>query len=76
MCIPTACVLCSELVCVQLPKSPVNAGNEALLAFAAERRAAAPCCGAAAAGRQVAIAELFEIRERTDRRTDGQKRRP
>ena len=56
MCIPTACVLYSELVCVQLPKSPVNAGNEALLAFAAERRTAAPCCGAAAAGRQVAIA--------------------
>jgi len=41
----------AEQVCVQLP---TLADNETLLAVTAERRAAAPCCGAAATGRPAA----------------------
>ena len=43
----------NKSVCVQLPTSTVNV---TLLAFAAERRAAVPCCGAAAAGRPATAA--------------------
>jgi len=43
----------SEQVCVQLPTS---ADNVTLPTFAANRHAAAPCCGTAAAGRPAAAA--------------------
>ena len=68
----------TELVCVQLPTSAVNV---ALPAFAAARRAAAPCCcgtGRAAvdryrppAGPTAANPPHASAAEESDRRTDG-----
>ena len=57
-----------QQVCVQLHTSAVNV---TLLAFAAERRAAAPCCSASAAGRPApaAVAQYFPPARRLEANT-------
>ena len=79
----TRFVTYQEQVCVQHSTSPVN---ETLLVFAAERRAAAPWCCSAAAGRtplsiniscrhgaqqQTRRTPRLRSHDGTDRRTDG-----